>query len=104
MTEDKARFEIASPDKKVRFICGTYPLSENNRQLDSYLCLTTWHSMFVKYRLSNLRVSGSAANGETLGRRLDVAALAVKANRLTTCEIRRTRRPRSVQSRGPGSR
>ena len=81
VTEDKARFEIASPDKKARFICGTYPLTEDNRQLDSYFCLTTWHSMFVEYRLSTMRASGSAANGETLCRRPDAAALAAEADR-----------------------
>lgn len=62
--EDRARFEIAGPDKKVRFICGAYLLSENSRQLDSYFCLATWHGMFVKYRLSALRAKGSAATAK----------------------------------------
>jgi hypothetical protein len=62
--EDKGRFEIASPDKKARFICGAYLLTENGRQLDSYLCLTTWHGLFVKYRLSTLRANDSAATAK----------------------------------------
>jgi hypothetical protein len=56
------RFDIAGPDSKARFICGAYLIATSDRQqLDSFLCLTTWHGKFVKYRLSTRSADGTTA-------------------------------------------
>ena len=62
--EDKSRFGISGPNGKPRYSCGTYLITENGRQIDSYLCLTTWHGKFVKYRLSTLAKDGSLAKAK----------------------------------------
>lgn len=58
--EEKETFQIATPDKTIRFICGAYLIVNKSRQrLDSFLCLTTWKGRFVKYRLTTLRRDGN---------------------------------------------
>jgi len=62
--EETERFQISARDRTVRFICGTYLIAETDRQIDSYLCLTSWKGKFVKYRLSTLHAAGSAATAK----------------------------------------
>lgn len=59
--EEKGTFRISTRDKKVRFICGTYLIANDGRQIDSFLCLTTWRGKFVKYRLSTRHQADSTA-------------------------------------------
>lgn len=59
--QEQGTFQITTPDKTVRFICGAYLIVDNGRQIDSFLCLTVWKGRFVKYRLSTLHRDGSTA-------------------------------------------
>jgi len=59
--EETGTFQISGPNRALRFICGSYLISEPARKIDSYLCLTTWKGKFVKYRLSTLHGAVSTA-------------------------------------------
>ena len=59
--EEKETFQISTPDKTVRFVCGSFLIASDGRQLDSYLCLTAWKGKFVKYRLTTLHRDGAGA-------------------------------------------
>ncbi len=56
---DTAGFEIAGPDKRTRFFCRAYLLDKDSEKADSFMCLTTWHGKFVKFRLGTPSASGT---------------------------------------------
>ena len=62
--EDKGRFEIHGADGKPRYICGAYFVVDKGLRIDHYLCLTTWHGKFIRYRLGTFTKDGSLATAK----------------------------------------
>jgi hypothetical protein len=53
-------FTIADAAKRTRFQCAAFHLTrEGAKPQDGFLCLTSWHNKFVKFRLTTLSGDGS---------------------------------------------
>ena len=62
--QEKGEFVVAR-DGKTRFICSTFNYLRGEKRdidVDSYLCLTSWHDKFVKIRMTALKGAMSRAD------------------------------------------
>jgi hypothetical protein len=65
--EARLRYAILDHEARPRFLCTAFTLlpRQGPNPVDSYLCVTSWQSKFVKFRLSTAQRPGSesVANG-----------------------------------------
>ena len=53
------KYSITDDEGNARYLCASYEIEQNGKQLDSYLCLTSWDDRFVKFRVSMPHDAGS---------------------------------------------
>lgn len=64
----KLRYALRDDRARVRFLCTSFELKDRETPVDSYLCVTSSHNKFVKFRLSTQRRDGSDADANAFVR------------------------------------